>query len=268
MIVDHTCPVAWAAAHGLLDGSPVEPSWCLSYRREVLMAGEQLDAKAAELLLWHDERLSIHYAPWDWVNTAAQVMLVGITPGLHQATEALQEVRRCLLAGLSNEESLRRADAVGSFSGPMRTNLVTMLDDVGLAAALGVPSTARLFDTHHHLAAHVSAIDFPVFVHGNNYSGSNPSLVVHPVLRSLVRACLGARVAMATDALVVPLGRAAEEAAGLLVETGLLDEQRCLSGVPHPSGANGWRTRHFVARREMLTKAVEVWSGRRSPRRW
>jgi hypothetical protein len=125
-------------------------------------------------------------------------MLVGITPGLHQATEALAEARRSLANGLSPEDALRRADAVGSFSGPLRTYLVTMLDGIGLAAALGIESTAQLFDEMHHLAGHVSAIDYPVFVHGRNYGGASPPLVGHPVLASLVRlpgaqGCDGAR---------------------------------------------------------------------------
>jgi hypothetical protein len=60
---------------------------------------------------------------------------------------------------------------VGSFSGPMRTNLVTMLDGIGLHSALGIESAARFLDTHQHLAAHGSAIDYPLFVNGKNYGG-------------------------------------------------------------------------------------------------
>ena len=262
MEVDHSCPVAWADEHGLLAATPMDMSWCLSHRRGDLMAIGDGDAKAPALRVWQDGRLSIYYAPWDWVNTTARVMLVGITPGLHQATEALRETQRCLRAGLSNEETLRRADAVGSFSGPMRANLVSMLDGIGLAAALGLMSTARLFDSAHHMAAHVSAIDYPVFVNGTNYGGANPPLLGHPVLRSLVTACLGARVSMAGAALVVPLGHAAQGAVEALMDSGVVSRQRTLLGVPHPSGANGWRVRHYQARREMLTERVEAWAAR------
>jgi hypothetical protein len=44
-------------------------------------------------------------------------MLVGITPGAHQAVVALREAQACLRAGRSNEDTLRRADAAGAFSG-------------------------------------------------------------------------------------------------------------------------------------------------------
>ena len=260
MRADHTCPVAWAAENGLLAGSPVDESWCLSAQREAVTSLAQPDAQSPDLLLWQDSPLSVYYAPWDWVNTAAKVMLVGITPGQHQATEALREARRCLAGGSSNEEALRSADAVGSFSGPMRSNLVTMLDGIGMAEALGIVTTARLFTTHHHLAAHVSAIDYPVFVNGSNYGGASPPLVGQPVLRSLVRASLGARVAMVPGALVVPLGKAAQEAVGLLISVGVLDSQRCLAGFPHPSGANGWRVRQYAERREAMRGAVARWA--------
>jgi hypothetical protein len=31
---------------------------------------------SADLLLWQEGPLDVFYAPWDWVNTAAKVMLV------------------------------------------------------------------------------------------------------------------------------------------------------------------------------------------------
>ena len=259
---DHTCPVEWAADHGLLEGSPVDRSWCLSHQMDTVTSLEPVNPMASELLLWQQGALSVFYAPWDWVNTSARVVLVGITPGLHQATEALAEARRSLINGLSPEDALRRADAVGSFSGPMRTNLVTMLDGIGLAAALDIESTAQLFDDMHHLAGLVSAIDYPVFVHGRNYGGASPPLIGHPVLASLVRACLGARVAMAPDALVVPLGKAAEAAVDFLAHQDLLDRRRCLLGLPHPSGANGHRVRLYAERRADLARAVLNWNAR------
>ena len=157
------------------------------------------------------------------VASRRELSVVGITPGAYQATEALREAQACLRAGRSSEETLRRADAAGSFSGPMRTHLVTMLDGIGLADTLGLEGTAQLSGDHHHLAALCSAIDYPVFVNGRNYGGASPPLTRHPVLRSLVRASLGTRVAMTPDALVIPLGKTAQEAASLLAADGLLN---------------------------------------------
>jgi hypothetical protein len=235
-------------------------SWCLSYWRDVIMALDPIAATDRRLLLWEDGPLSVYDAPWDWVNTAARVMLVGITPGAYQAQEALREAQACLREGYSAADTLRRADATGSFSGQMRGLLVTMLDGIGLAAALGLDSTARLFDTHHHLAALCSAIDYPVFVNGQNYGGASPSLARHPVLRSMVRACLGARISMAPNALVIPLGKAAEEAVSLLTADGLVSSDRCLTGFPYPSPGNGHRVRQYAAHRAALIDQIARWA--------
>jgi hypothetical protein len=245
---------------GLLAGSPVTPSWCLSSWREVILTLSPVVATNRQLLLWEAGPLSLHYAPWDWVNVEARIMLVGITPGAFQATEALREAQACLRSGCSAEDALRRADATGSFAGRMRTNLVRMLDGIGLPEALGVHSSARLFDTHHHLAALCAAIDYPVFVNGQNYGGSNPPLARDPLLRSLVRASLGARIAMTQNALVVPLGKAAQEAVTLLAADGLARAGQCLTGFPHPSAANGHRRPQFDANRESLTRQVAQWA--------
>jgi hypothetical protein len=37
-----------------------------------------------------------------------------------------------------------------------------------------VNTSAQLFDEMRHWAGHVSAIDYPVFVHGRNYGGASP----------------------------------------------------------------------------------------------
>ena len=108
-----------------------------------------------------------------------------------------------------------------------------------------------------------SAIDYPVFVNGENYAGRSPQLVRHPVLRSLVRACLGARIAMAPDALVIPLGKAAEKAVSLLTADGLVSPGRCLTGFPHPSPQNGHRVSQYAANQAALIVQVAQWALRR-----
>jgi len=54
--VDHTCPVAWAQDHRLLAGSPIEVSWCLSYKRELVAALSEPDPMSPELLIGRTER--------------------------------------------------------------------------------------------------------------------------------------------------------------------------------------------------------------------
>jgi hypothetical protein len=95
---------------------------------------------------------------------------------------------------------------------------------------------------------------------GHNYGGASPPLTWHPVLRSLVRASLGTRVAVTPDALVIPLGKAAQDAVSLLAADGLLNPGRSLTGFPHPSGGNGHRVRQYAANREALAGQVARWA--------
>jgi hypothetical protein len=61
---------------------------------------------------------------------------------------------------------------------------------------------------------------------------------------------------MAPTARVISLGTAATDAATLLIDEGLLDQERCLLGIPHPSGSIGHRVKQYNARRETLAATV------------
>jgi hypothetical protein len=209
--------------------------------------------------LYRDGSLEVVYAPFDWTNEAARVALVGITPGRHQGWVASMAAASALREGASHENALRRANSVASFSGPMRRNLVTMLDGIGLADQLGIVSCGELFQERHDLAAHMSALAFPVFVNGRNYGGAG--ITRRPPLVALIRQVLAGQLTQAKDALVVPLGNAATEAVDLLVSDGVVEADRCLLGFPHPSGANGHRRAQFNARRDALAEAVMRWAG-------
>ena len=77
-------------------------------------------------------RALLNYAPFEHIQHSAKVVIVGITPGEQQARNALLEARRQLIAGASQAMALSKAKVFASFSGPMRANLVAMLDHVGL----------------------------------------------------------------------------------------------------------------------------------------
>lgn len=44
-----------------------------------------------ELLLTTEGDITTFYAPFDYINTQAKIVLCGITPGLQQASRALEE---------------------------------------------------------------------------------------------------------------------------------------------------------------------------------
>lgn len=218
------------------------------------------DLLTDEFRLHQEERLAVYYAPFDYVNEGAKVAVVGITPGWTQMEKAYRSARRDLLDGLGPVEVCRRAKQGASFAGSMRTNLISMLDALGLRAYLGIESAASLFSEHHPLLHTTSAVRYPVFVKGRNYTGHSPKLLKTDTLRWYVNNVLARELQRVTHALVVPLGRAVSAMLDHLAETGQLDRDRCLLGFPHPSGANGHRAREFAERRKSLERQLREWT--------
>lgn len=257
----HACPIGLFAPQA---GSEplVDEGWCFDAwaKRVAALPGDfpEVEFPPADWILYRKRRLEIAYAPFDWTNTNARVAFVGITPGRHQAWLAAREAALALREGATNEQALTRADRVASFGGPMRQNLVEMLDGIGLAAALGLATCDDLFGSARTLAAHLSAIAYPVFVSGTSFTGSN--LMSSPVLVAIIRQVLVAQLAQAGKALVVPLGVSATAAVQLLIREGAVDARRCLLGFPHPSGANPHRRADFEAKRADLALAVYRWA--------
>ena len=205
-----------------------------------------LDNRA--ITLDQDGGLRVAYAPFDHIARDAKVVIVGITPGRVQATNALTAARRALRTGKSVPEALAEAKLTGSFSGPLRANLVAMLDAIGVAEHLGVGTTAELFRPGSQDVHFTSALRYPVFVGGQNYNGT-PDMLRTPLLRRMVETHLAEEARMLPDALWLPLGPRPEAALRHLSEQGLLDRKRIVGGLPHPSGANAERIAVFLGRK-------------------
>jgi hypothetical protein len=205
------------------------------------------------------KRIDIAYAPFDHINLEARVVIVGITPGRHQMTNALVECRRLLRSGATPLQALAAAKVHASFSGPMRTNLVAMLDDIGVARLLGLSSTASLWDGKSSLAHFTSALRYPVFVDGENYSGS-PSMVRVPLLGDHLEKWLGDEMRLLPNALFVPLGPKVGEALAYLAPRIGIAQKQVLTGLPHPSGASAERIAYFLRRkpRELLSAKTDA----------
>lgn len=186
------------------------------------------------------------YAPFDHVNRKAKIAIVGMTPGRFQATNALTAAQEALRAGQSVESAAEGAKVFASFSGePMRGNLVRMLDLIGVAKLLGLPSTASLWSGNSDLVHFTSALRYPVFVNGQNWSGQ-PDMVRTPRLRNWLETYTGTELALLRDAVIVPLGPKVGAAMRHLAQRGMIDAARILDGLPHPSGANAERIAYFL----------------------
>jgi hypothetical protein len=115
------------------------------------LAMEQLDVAG--------RAIHMLYAPFDHVNRNAKIAIVGMTPGRFQAANALRAAQEALRAGQSVESAAEKAKVFASFSGePMRGNLVRMLDLIGVADLLGLPSTSSLWGGDSDLVHFTSAL--------------------------------------------------------------------------------------------------------------
>jgi hypothetical protein len=209
-----------------------------------------------DLALDRVDGLLVSYAPFEHIQRGARVVVVGITPGAQQASNALCEVRRKLLIGADHTTALASAKVFASFSGAMRTNLIAMLDYVGLARWLGLASTASLWKEREGLVYFTSALRYPVFLAGKNYNGQ-PPMTSTPVLRNLLDSCLREEATALASAVWVPLGPKAGQGVQWLVDRGVLDQSMVLDGLPHPSGANAERIAYFLGRKARAALSVK-----------
>ena len=258
----HLCPIK-AGAGGL-----ISEDWCIDTFAESLAALPDAlteeEIIRPELLLWEHGRLSIYYVPFERVNTAAKVFLVGLTPGRQQMWRGSMAAARALREGLAIPDVFNATSMSGGFAGSMRANLIKMLDGIGVAAWLGLSSTALIWTTPDaaYLAGSTSALLHPVFVNGKNYSGGNPRISEEPILSAFADQVLAADLSFVPEALVIPLGKAVTEAVDRIARAGRIDPGRVLFGFPHPSGANGHRQRLYEELRLDLTEQVGQWATR------
>jgi hypothetical protein len=201
-----------------------------------------------KMRIGRSDKLEVCYAPFEYINPMARVVLVGITPGNTQMVNALREARRQLDHGASAEAALKAAKTTGAFSGAMRPNLTGLLDAVGIHRWLGIESCTELFGAAAHLVQTASVLRNPVFIDGGNYNGT-PNMTRHPLLREQLLTYFGEDMAGLRKAIFIPLGDKVAEALHFLGDEGLLEKERILDGLPHPSGANAERIAYFLGRK-------------------
>ena len=136
-----------------------------------------------ELLIEETGELSVYYAPFDYINTEAEIVICGITPGFQQAILALEEAKKQLKLGAKPVAAQLAAKNTASFGGPMRSNLIRLLDYIGIPKKLNIDSCVELFGKKSNLVHYTSALRYPVFKSHHNYSG-NPSMISSQLLRS------------------------------------------------------------------------------------
>lgn len=201
--------------------------------------------------------LDVAYAPFDHVNPDARIVVVGLTPGKAQAVDALTEARRALLAGDDEATALRRAKVFASFSGAMRRNLIEMLNGLGVPGLVGIGDAESLWRENAHLVQFTSLLRYPVFIDGENYSGT-PNPWKTPLLRDQIESYFAAEARQLKDAIFVPLGGVVAECVEAVAQDSGIDPARVLSGLPHASGANAERISYFMGRKDRSQLSSKV----------
>ena len=187
------------------------------------------------LSLGRERDYSAFYAPFDWVNERADVVIVGVTPGRQQAAEALKVLRRALLAGSSPDEAAQLAKESASFKGGMRSLGARLMDHFGLHELFRLSSTLDLFGVAQCRAHYTSVLRYPVLKGLKDYSGDR-RLMRRPFLCRMVDEYLAEELASLPNAWIVPFGPTALLAVEALATQGVVDEARVLGGILHPGG--------------------------------
>jgi hypothetical protein len=219
---------------------------------------DKSDLLCDRFLLFSEGGVDVYYAPFHRTHPGARLALVGLTPGWTQMELAFRAAKRGLVEGLDDKALFHRIDTTGSFGGPMRTNLVGMLDGIGLNSFLHMPSCADLFEHSSELVHFTSVVSAPIFKNGENYGGQPPILNL-PKLTAFIIDNLAKELAAMSDAVVIPLGKVAGGVIEFLHHRKVINLERCLMNFPHPSGANGHRKTLYEQGRGEWYRQLRLW---------
>lgn len=213
------------------------------------------------LLVEKEEPIEIYYAPHnEYMNSEARIFIVGITPGFQQMSTAIAAARQGIEEGKSIQQIQYECKVAGRFSGVLRKNIISMLDEIGLNQNLQIVSCSELFGTQEQLLHTISLIPYSVFVKGKNYSGHTPKLIKNQLLMSYVYDNFLSEYEQLKEKerlVIIPLGSAVEEVLCLLMEEGLIQNNCVLKGFPHPSGANVNRIPKLMEEKQQMMEFLQ-----------
>ena len=181
-----------------------------------------------KFLIKRKDNIEIYYAPFDYINSKAKIMIVGITPGLQQMLQSFEAV--------NDGKSLKKVKDLSSFKGSMRTTLIKYLDVLKINKKLRIKSCESLFNINSKYLHSTSLIKYPVLDKGKNYSGS--SLLKKKILLDFLETHFVKELKKLDKTIIVPLGNTVSSTIDYLNDKFNLKLKYFLKGFPHPSGLN------------------------------
>ena len=210
-----------------------------------------------EFLIEEEKQVALYYATHnEYINPKAKIFIVGITPGFQQMNKSIATARKCIEEHIDIKEMAYICKREARFEGSLRKNIIAMLNELELPQKFQIEDAGELFNDRDDLLHTTSMIPFAAFVKGKNYSGHQPNLLKSKLLMKYVEAYFYPQVEMLKEALIVPLGKSVEEVILNLIDKGLIKEEQCLLGFPHPSGANAHRYEQFSTNKEQMKAKI------------
>jgi len=195
----------------------------------------QISVKDKNFLLKKDKNIEIYYAPFDYINSKAKIVIVGITPGLQQMLQSYEVINQ--------GKSLKEVKDLSSFKGSMRTGLIKYLDELKINDILKIKSCESLFNKNSKYLHTTSLVKYPVFDKGKNYSGAN--ILKKKILLDFIEKNFLEELKTLNKSIIIPLGNTVSSTIEYLNNKYDLKLACFLKGFPHPSGANARKNIQF-----------------------
>ena len=199
-------------------------------------------------LIKREDNIEIYYAPFDYINPKAKIMIVGITPGLQQMLQSFEAV--------NEGRSLKEVKDLSSFKGSMRTTLIKYLDALNINKKLRIKSCESLFNINSKYLHSTSLIKYPVFDKGKNYSGSG--LLKKKILLDFLEAHFVKELKKLDKTIIIPLGNTVSSTIDYLNNEFKLNLKCFLKGFPHPSGLNVRKDIQFKENKVRMLKLLNL----------
>ena len=204
-------------------------------------------AVSKDFLVNKDGNIEIYYAPFDYINSKAKIVIVGITPGLQQMIQSFQVIK--------DGKSLKEVKDLSSFKGSMRTTLIKYMDELKINKILKIKSCESLFNLDSKYLHTTSLVKYPVFDKGRNYSGAN--ILKKKILLDFIEKNFLEELKTLKKSIIVPLGNTVSSTIEYLNSKYNLKLECFLKGFPHPSGANARKNIQFKENKISMIKLLK-----------
>jgi hypothetical protein len=218
-----------------------------------------------DFVMGRESKLVLRYAPFEYVNREAKLVIVGITPGPNQIELAYEKTREMLLAGQPKANILREVKKSGAFGGEqVRPNLERILTHFKFDHILGIDHVRTLWEHNAHLMHSTSVVPHATFVLKKDsetlmlketpFAGTFDKILNSKLLhRCFMERFVPTLAQINREARFIGLGRCPESALAWCVKEGYLFPEQVLGSFCHPS-RNGGSTVAYYLREKTRTE--------------